>query len=156
MRGFSTREELMSQPAPGVSAVPLYGDPISLDRAKAVMEAAEAEAAREGWPMVIAIVDSGGNLVMLHRMDQAQLGSIVVAQQKAETSLRFRRPTKAFEDLVAAGGLGLRMLAMTNVLPLEGGLPLISDGRIVGAIGVSGMQSSQDAQVARAGLVVLV
>ena len=147
----------MAQPPPVVApTLPLYGDPISLDKAKAVMEAAEAEAAREGWPMVIAIVDSGGNLVMLHRMDQAQLGSIEVARQKAETALRFRRATKAFEDVVTAGGIGLRILAMPNVLPLEGGLPLISDGRIVGAIGVSGMQSSQDSQVARAGLVVVV
>jgi uncharacterized protein GlcG (DUF336 family) len=134
----------------------LYGEPISLDQAKAVMEAAEAEAAREGWPMVIAIVDSGANLVMLHRMDQAQLGSITVARQKAETALRFRRPTKAFQDALAEGGAALRLLGMTNVLPLEGGLPLISDGRIIGAIGVSGMHAGQDAQVARAGLVVLV
>jgi glc operon protein GlcG len=136
--------------------LPQYGEPISLDRAKAVMEAAEAEAAKEGWPMVIAIVDSGANLVMLHRMDQAQLGSVLVAQQKAETALRFRRPTKAFQDVLEGGGTGWRILGMTNVLPLEGGLPLIADGRIIGAIGVSGMQSGQDAQVARAGLVVLV
>ncbi|MDQ0469172.1 GlcG/HbpS family heme-binding protein [Labrys wisconsinensis] len=141
---------------PQTSAPPPYGAPISLDRAKAVMEAAEAEATREGWSMVIAIVDSGGNLVMVHRMDQAQLGSILVAQQKAETALRFRRPTKAFQDAVADGGMHLRLLAMSNALPLEGGLPLIHDGRIIGAIGVSGMASAQDAQVARAGLVVLV
>ena len=93
---------------------------------------------------------------MLHRMDQAQLGSILIAQQKAETALRFRRPTKAFQDVLAEGGAAWRLLGMTNMLPLEGGLPLIADGRIVGAIGVSGMQSGQDAQVARAGLVVLV
>jgi glc operon protein GlcG len=149
-------EQAMGQSA-GISPdIPQYGDPISLDMAKAVMEAAEGEAAKEGWPMVIAIVDSGGNLVMLHRMDQAQLGSIAIAQQKAETALRFRRPTKAFQDVLAEGGIGLRMLGLSNITPVEGGLPLISDGRIVGAIGVSGMQSGHDAQVARAGLVVLV
>jgi len=135
---------------------PLYGEPISLDRAKAVMAAAEADAAREGWPMVIAIVDSGGNLVMLHRMDQAQLGSVQVAQQKAVTALQFRRPTRAFQDAIEQGGMHLRILALSNVLPLEGGLPLMREGRIIGAIGVSGMQSAQDAQVARAGLLVLV
>jgi len=133
-----------------------YGEPISLDRAKAVMEAAEAEAAREGWPVVIAIVDSGANLVMMHRMDQAQLGSIEIARLKAETALRFRRPTKAFEERLAEGGVSLRILAMPGVAPLEGGLPLVRDGAIVGAIGVSGVQSHEDAQIARAGLVVLV
>jgi glc operon protein GlcG len=150
------KEAPMPQTPPVVANLPLYGDPISLDQAKAVMEAAEAEAAREGWPMVIAIVDSACNLVMLHRMDQAQLGSIEIARQKAETSVRFRRPTRAFQDVLAEGGVGLRLLGMTNMLPLEGGLPLVLDGRIVGAIGVSGMASAQDAQVARAGLVVLV
>ena len=146
----------MEKPPAVSSDLPLYGDPISLDRAKAVMEAAEAEAAKEGWPMVIAIVDSGANLLMLHRMDQAQLGSIQIAREKAETAVKYRRPTKAFQDVLAAGGAGLRLLGMGNLLPLEGGLPLIADGRVVGAIGVSGMQSPQDAQVARAGLVVLV
>ena len=146
----------MTKPPSLDPGVLLYGDPISLDRAKAVMEAAEAEAAREGWPMVIAIVDCAANLVMLHRMDQAQLGSIVVAQQKAETAVKFRRPTRVFQDRIEQGGLGLRLLGMPNILPLEGGLPLILDGNIVGGIGVSGMNSEQDAQVARAGLVVLV
>jgi glc operon protein GlcG len=133
-----------------------YGEPISLDQAKAVMEAAEAEAAREGWHVVIAIVDSGANLLMLHRMDQAQLGSIEIARLKAETALRFRRPTKAFEERLAEGGVSLRILAMPGVAPLEGGLPLVRDGAVVGAIGVSGVQSHEDAQIARAGLVVLV
>jgi glc operon protein GlcG len=146
----------MAETPPVALPVPLYGDPISLDQAKAVMEAAEIEAAREGWPMVIAIVDSGANLVMLHRMHQAQLASIEIARLKAETAVGFRRPSKVFEDGIAGGGLGLRLLGLPNVLPLEGGLPLMLDGKIIGAIGVSGMHSTQDAQVARAGLVVLV
>jgi len=101
--------------------------------------------------MVIAIVDSGGNLVMLQRLDNAQLGSIVVAQSKAETALRFKRPTKVFQDAIASGGMHLRILGMANTMPLEGGIPLFAAGQIVGAIGVSGMSSGQDAQVAFAG-----
>lgn len=135
------------------TATPLrYGAPISLADARRVMAAAEAEADRQGWPMVIAIVDSTGHLVMLHRLDQAQYGSIAIAQQKAETALNFRRPTKLYEDRVAAGGRDLRMLGVSGLLPLEGGEPLIRDGAVVGAIGVSGMQSGQDAQVAAAGV----
>ena len=128
-----------------------YGSPITLTQARAVMAAAEAEALAHDWPMVIAIVDSGGHLVMLHALDQAQHGSVPVAQGKAETAVNFRRPSKLFEDAVASGSLGWRLLGMPNLLPLDGGLPLIVEGRVVGAIGVSGMQSTQDAQVAAAG-----
>lgn len=135
--------------------VPLYGAPITLQRAKQVAQAAEDEAVRQGWPMVIAIVDSGGNLVLQRRLDQAQHGSIDVARQKAETAVRFRRSTKLFEDALTQGGLHLRLLGMSNLTPLDGGIPLVLDDRIVGAIGVSGMQSTQDAQVAQAGADVL-
>jgi glc operon protein GlcG len=130
---------------------PHYGKPISLAEAKRVMAAAEAEAARNDWPMVIAIVDSGAHLVMLHRMDQAQNGSIDIARLKAETAVNFRRETKVMEDMMAQGGVNLRILAMPNALPLEGGVPLFKDGNVVGAIGVSGMRSNQDAQVATVG-----
>ncbi|AKJ69395.1 hypothetical protein PATSB16_36990 [Pandoraea thiooxydans] len=133
------------------STVPLYGAPITLHLAKQVAQAAEEEAAHQGWPMVIAIVDSAGHLVLQQRLDQAQFGSIEVARQKAETAVRFRRSTKVFEGALAQGGIHLRLLGMTNLTPLDGGIPLVVDGRIVGAIGVSGMQSAQDAQVARAG-----
>ena len=129
-----------------------YGSPITLDAAKRIVAAAEAAAAERGWPMVIAIVDSGGRLVILHRHEQAQLGSIDVAQQKAETALRFKRPTKVFEDALVAGGMGLRFLSVPGVCMLEGGLPIMQDGRIIGAIGASGMQSSQDAEIANLGL----
>jgi uncharacterized protein GlcG (DUF336 family) len=128
-----------------------YGAPISLERAKAVMAAAEAEARVNDWPMVIAIVDSGGHLVMLHSFDHAQHGSVVIAQEKARCAVNFKRPTKMFEDAVAEGGLNLRILAAPGMMPLEGGRPLIADGKIVGAIGVSGMRSTQDGQVAEAG-----
>jgi uncharacterized protein GlcG (DUF336 family) len=130
---------------------PKYGAPITLAQAKQIMQAAEAEAVRNQWPMVIAIVDSSGHLVLLEKMDQAQYGSVPVAQQKAQTALDFRRPTKLFEEAVSAGGLHLRLLSMSNLSALEGGLPLIANGEVVGAIGVSGMQSTQDAQVAQAG-----
>jgi len=132
-----------------------YGAPITLDRARRVMAAAEAEAQTYGWPMVIAVVGSGGHLVMLHALDQAQHASVTVAQAKAETAVNFRRPSKIFEDAVASGSLGLRLLGMHNLLPLDGGLPLIVDGEVIGAIGVSGMQSTQDAQVAAAGVAAL-
>jgi glc operon protein GlcG len=132
-----------------------YGAPITLEAAKRVMEAAETEANANGWPMVIAIVDTGGHLIMLHRIDHAQNGSVDIARRKAETAVNFKRPTKVFEDAVAQGGMHLRMLAMGTLLPLEGGLPIVQDGKVVGAIGVSGMQSTQDAQVARAGLAAL-
>jgi uncharacterized protein GlcG (DUF336 family) len=134
---------------------PNYGPPITLDAAKKVMAAAEAEAARNQWPMVIAIVDSTGHLVMLHRMDQAQYGSSKVAPLKAETALDFRRSTKVFEDSIAGGGQGVRIVTMPNVLALEGGLPILHNGEVIGAIGVSGMRSDQDAQVARAGIAAL-
>jgi glc operon protein GlcG len=128
-----------------------YGAPISLERAKGVMAAAEAEARASDWPMVIAIVDSGGHLVMLHSFDHAQHGSVVIAQEKARCAVNFKRPTKAIEEAVSQGGLNLRMLATPGMVPLEGGVPLIADGKIVGAIGVSGMRSNQDGQVAEAG-----
>ena len=132
-----------------------YGPPLTLDEAKQVMAAAEAEAVRNGWPVVIAILDSGRHLTMLHRVDHAQYGSIEIAQLKAATALNFKRPTKAFQDLIETGGVHLRLLAMPNMLPLEGGIPLLRGGKIVGAIGVSGMQSGQDAQVAEAGAAAL-
>lgn len=133
------------------TSLPTYGAPLSLDLAREVMAAAEQEAARQHWPMVISIIDSTGHLVMAHRMDHAQYGSIEVAQLKAQTALNFRRPTRLLEQAVEQGGLGLRLLSVPGVVTMEGGLPLMVEGRIVGAIGVSGMQSTQDAQVAAAG-----
>ncbi|RDJ99932.1 hypothetical protein DLM46_26200 [Paraburkholderia lacunae] len=128
-----------------------YSNRFNLIDARQVVAAAEEEAMRHGWPMVIAVVDSGGHLVLQQRLDGAQLGSIDVARQKAETAVLFRRPTRVFEDALAQGGLHLRLLGMNNLVPLDGGIPLIRDGAVVGAIGVSGMRSDQDAQVAQAG-----
>lgn len=132
-----------------------YGPPISLQLAKEVAAAAEKAAVENGWAMVIAIVDTTGHLVVLHKMDHAQYGSVAIAQSKARTAVEFKRSTKLFEDAVAAGGIGLRLLSTPGLCPLEGGLPLVHEGRLVGAIGVSGAQSTQDGIVAAAGAQIL-
>jgi uncharacterized protein GlcG (DUF336 family) len=102
--------------------------------------------------VVIAILDSGGNLVMLHRGDDVQLSSVEIAQGKAKTALMFKRPSKVLDDAIAGGGPGLRFLALRDIVPLEGGVPIVVDGKIVGSIGVSGVLSAQDTQIARAGI----
>src|SRR5262245_15044815 len=130
---------------------PPYGAPLTLDQAKKAMTGAEAEARKNNWNVVIATVDSGGHLVMLQRLDSTQIGSIDVAKDKATTAVHFRRPTKAFQDLIAQGGVNLRLLKITNASPLEGGVPITVGGAIVGGIGVSGVTSAQDAQIAQAG-----
>jgi glc operon protein GlcG len=140
-----------AQQAPSPPPTTPYGAPIAFEAAKRVMAAAEAEAIKNNWGMVIAILDSGGHIVMLHRLDNTQYGSIAVAEDKARSALYYRRPTKVFEDLVAQGGLGLRTLALRGASPLEGGIPIIADGKIIGAIGVSGATAVQDGQVAKAG-----
>ena len=142
---------IAQQPAaPAPPPTTPYGTPITLDAAKKAMAAAEAEAMKNNWPLAIVIVDSGGNLVMLHKLDNTQYGSIRIAEGKARTALDFRRLTKVFEDGVAGGGIGLRILSL-GVTAAEGGLPIVVDGKIVGAIGASGALSTQDAQAAQAG-----
>jgi glc operon protein GlcG len=128
-----------------------YGAPIGLEAAKKVMTAAEAEAIKNNWPMAIVILDSTGHVVMLHKLDNTQYGSIGVAEDKAHSALDFRRPSKVFEDLVAQGGLNMRILSLRGAAPLEGGVPITVDSKIIGAIGVSGGASTQDGQVAKAG-----
>ena len=129
---------------------PAYGMPLSFAQAQRIMAAAEAEAALNGWAVVIAIVDSGANMLMLHRLDGAHLGSVGVAQAKAETSVKFRNPTRVMAESLAAGRMGF--LSVDGAILLEGGLPILVDGRIVGGIGVSGALGHQDAQVAAAGI----
>ncbi len=128
-----------------------YGAPITLAQARTVLTAAQAEAARNQWRVAIAIVDSGGHLVLFERSDTTQYASAEVAVEKARTASGFRRPSKAFQDNVAAGGEGLRILGLTGAMAIEGGVPIIHEGRIVGAVGVSGVTSAQDGQIARAG-----
>ena len=133
------------------STLPPYGPPIALDQAKRAMAAAELEAAKNSWTVAITILDSGGNLVMFHKIDNAQLSAVTVSEGKARTALQFKRPSKDLDDAIARGGAGNRLLALKDITPLEGGLPIIIDGKIIGAIGVSGAVSAQDAQVAKAG-----
>ena len=135
--------------------LPSYGPAITLEQARKISAAAQQNAQQNGWLMVVAIMDAGGHLVLLERMDQAQFGSVQVAQDKARSAVAFRRPTKAFHDMVAAGGEGLRMLVMSGAVPIDGGLPILINGAVVGSIGISGGTSAQDGQVAQAGLAVL-
>ena len=131
---------------------PPYGVSITLDQAKKVLAGAEAEAKKNSWNVVISIVDTGGQLVAMQRLDNTQFGSIDVARDKAYSAVAFRRPTKAFQDAVAQGGENLRILKIGAASPLEGGIPIVLDGKIIGAVGVSGVTSQQDAQIARAGI----
>jgi glc operon protein GlcG len=128
-----------------------YGAPISLENAKKAAAPALAEAAKNNWNMAVAIVDPSGNLVYYEKMDNTQLGSANVAIDKARSAALFKRPTKALQDALAAGGDGLRILRIQGAVPVEGGIPLLMDGKIVGAIGVSGGTSAQDGQCAKAG-----
>jgi uncharacterized protein GlcG (DUF336 family) len=137
--------------APAPPPTTPYGSPIGLEAAKKAMAAAEAEAVKNNWPMAIVILDSTGHTVMLHRLDNTQYGSIRAAEDKAHTALDFRRPSKVFEDTVAQGGIGLRTLGLHGATPIEGGVPIVADGKIIGAIGVSGGAAPQDGQVAKAG-----
>lgn len=122
---------------------------LTLEGAKKVAAAAESEARKNNWNVVIAVVDDGGHLVYLQRIDGTQTGSIDVAIQKARTAQAFKRPTKVFEDAIAGGRNAL--IALHGALPLEGGVPIMVGGQLVGAIGVSGVKSSEDGQIAKAG-----
>ena len=144
---FAAAATFAQTPAPP----PGYGAPITLEQAKKVMAGAEAEAKKNNWPVVIAILDSGGQLVMLQRLDNAQWGSVEIAKEKAKSSVALRRPTKALQDLIAQGGANLRLLNIGYSV-LEGGIPIIVDGKIIGSVGVSGVTSQQDAQIAQAGI----
>ncbi len=128
-----------------------YGAPISLDNAKKAVAAAVAEAKKNNWTMAFAVVDPNGTLVYYEKLDNTQLGSAPVAINKARSSALFKRPTKTFEDAVAKGGDGLRTLGLEGAVPLEGGVPIVMDAKIVGAIGVSGGTSAQDVQCAQIG-----
>lgn len=131
---------------------PPYGPAITLEQAKKAMAGAEAEARKNNWNVVIVVLDSGGNIVMINRMDGAQWGSIEVAREKAYSAVAFRRPTKVFEEAVGQGGVNLRILRLPGASPLEGGLPIVVDGKLIGGIGVSGVLATQDAQIGRAGI----
>ena len=128
-----------------------YGTAISLENAKKAAAPALAEAAKNNWRVAVAIVGPAGTLIYYEKMDNTQLGSANVAIDKARSAALFKRPTKALQDALAGGGDGLRLLRVQGAVPVEGGIPLIMEGKIVGAIGVSGAASAQDAQCAKAG-----
>jgi glc operon protein GlcG len=148
-------------PAPAAPAIDLnaipekmpfntpYGAPIDLERADAAVAAAQAEATKRGWLMNIAVVDSGGNLVSFKRMDGAQLASISIAEHKARAAVKYRRPTRLFEDAVQKGIAYIATL--DDVIASRGGIPLVEDGKMIGAIGCSGGTGSQDEAVCTAG-----
>jgi uncharacterized protein GlcG (DUF336 family) len=131
--------------------VPQYGPSINLEQAKKAIAAAQTEATKNSWPVAVAIVDPHGFLVAYEKMDNTQTGSVQVAIDKAVSAAMYRRPTKAFQDVVAGGGAGLRVLNLRGVSTVEGGLPIVVDGKIIGAVGVSGVNADQDGMVAKAG-----
>jgi len=138
--------------APAFAQLPNpYGESINIDNAKKIAALSAAEAKKNNWKMAIAIVDIAGDLVYFEKMDGTQVASVNIAQDKARSSVRFKRPTKAMQDVLAGGGAGVRFLALQGAVPVEGGLPIIMDGKIVGAIGASGGTSEQDGQTAKAG-----
>ena len=139
---LGTESQMMSNP---------YGAPIGVEAAKKAAAAALAEAVKNKWNMAVAVVDPNGTLIFYEKMDNTQIGSAEVSIAKARSAAQFKRPTKAFQDALASGGAGLRILGLPGAVPVEGGIPLISDGKIIGAIGVSGGTSEQDGQCAQAG-----
>ncbi|WP_428097132.1 GlcG/HbpS family heme-binding protein [Candidatus Rariloculus sp.] len=147
---MSTDEPHARQPAAGPK-LPPYGPSITLAQAKQVADTALAPARENGWTMVIAIVDPGGYLVYLEKMDETQVGSVAIADTKARSAAIFKRSTKMFQDRLASGGAGLLVLRLQDAIPVEGGLPIIVDGKLIGALGVSGGSSAEDEVCAEAG-----
>lgn len=139
-----------AKPAAGPK-LPPYGRSITLAEAKKAAAAALAPAKEHGWTVAAAIVDPGGHLVYLEKLDETQVGSVVVAEQKARSAALFKRPTKMLQDVLAKGGDGLRVLRLQGAIPVEGGVPLLVGGALVGALGISGGSSAEDEACAEAG-----
>ncbi len=131
-----------------------YGTPIGAQRAQSLIQAAAAEATKKNWPMNIAVVDSGANLVAFLRMDGAQIASIAIAEHKARVAVKYRRPTKFFEDAVQKSDIKY-ILTLDDIITSQGGIPLIEDGKIIGSIGCSGGIGPQDQAVCEAGAAVV-
>ncbi len=132
-----------------------YGPSITREDAKTIGTAALKEAAANQWTMAVAVVDPHGDLVYFEKMDGTPLGSTMVCQDKARSAARFKRPTKVFQDMLASGGEGLRVLGINGAVPVEGGVPILRDGKVVGAVGLSGGTSPQDGQCAQVGIAAL-
>lgn len=143
-----------ARPAAGPK-LPPYGLSITNEQAKKVADAALAPARANGWTVVVAIVDTGGFLVYLEKLDQTQVGSVAIAEDKARSSAIFKRPTKMFHERLARGGDGLIVLGLKGATPVEGGLPILVDGKLIGALGVSGGSSAEDEVCAAAGAAAL-
>jgi uncharacterized protein GlcG (DUF336 family) len=149
---FIAAARVSASAAPAYAQTPMsYGPSITVEPARKVAAAAVAEARKNKFTMAIAVVDTAGDLVYFERMDDTQVGSVDVAIGKARSAARFKRPTKVFQEQLAAGGAGVRMLALQGAVPVAGGVPIVSGGKIVGAIGCSGGTSDEDAQCAQAG-----
>lgn len=148
---MSTGIDSRPKPAAGPK-LPPYGPSITLAQAKKVAEAALAPAHENGWTVVIAIVDPGGHLVYLEKLDETQVGSVAIAESKARSAAIFKRSTKMFQERLARGGDGLLVLRLNGAMPVEGGLPIIADGKLIGALGVSGGSSAEDEVCAEAGV----
>ena len=131
--------------------VPSYGVNVNLDQAKRAIAAGQAEARKNGWPVAIAILDTAGQLVAFEKMDDTQSASMDIAIDKGRSAAIFRRSTKVMEDAVAGGGAGVRFLNLRAASTVDGGLPIVLNGKIIGGIGVSGVAGNQDGQVAKAG-----
>jgi glc operon protein GlcG len=140
---------------PRLDAPPPYGPTITLAEAKLAMQACEAKAAAHAWPVAIVFADASGGVLLALKRDGTQHSAMAIATGKALTAVNFRRPTKMFQDGIAQGGEGLRFLAVPGVTPLEGGFPLLRNNQVIGGIGVSGVLSAQDAEVALAGIAAL-
>lgn len=134
----------------GAMSQSLHQKVISLEEAETMVKAAQARASQDNWNVVITVIDAGGHLICLHRMDGTQIGSVEIAQKKAKAALYFKRPTKAFEEAIGAGNTGIMLLP--NVIASEGGVPIMDEGQVIGAIGVSGVTSAQDGIIAQAAL----
>jgi glc operon protein GlcG len=126
---------------------------IMLEGAKKMLAAGEAEARKNNWNVAIAIVDANGDLIMFQKLDETQPGSIAISQGKARTAALFKRPTKALEEMIAGGKTAF--LAVDGIVPLQGGVPVVADGKVIGAVGVSGVTSAQDEQVAMTAIAAL-
>ena len=151
LKSFCAAAALVCLASAAQAQVPQYGANVNLEQARKVIAAAVVDSRRQNLPMAITVVDTAGQLVAFERMDNTQTASVGVSQDKAVSAAMYRRPTKAFQDVLAAGGVGLRVLTLRGANAVEGGLPLIIDGKIIGAVGVSGGTSDQDGVVAKAG-----
>lgn len=136
---------------PASAQVPSYGPSVNLEQARKAIAAGMAEAKKNNWPVAIAVLDTSGHLVAFEKMDDTQTASVDVAQDKGRSAAIYRRPTKVMEDALAAGGAGVRFLNLRGASTVEGGLPIMVGGKVIGGIGVSGVTSQQDGVVAKAG-----